>query len=105
MGINMQWLRAIHHAKRRDQPYQSKTMITVQVRDKHRVQASRLDPQLTHGNLHALATVHQEGLITQLHHLPRRRVLERRHGTTRAKYGELVVHCSEVIDEETYIHE
>ena len=93
MGIDMQRLSTVHHAKGRDQTNKAKTMIAMQMRDENRIQTRRLHPQLAHCDLHTLATIDKKGLVAQLNNLPRRRVLKGRHSTTRAEYGELVVHC------------
>lgn len=79
--VDVQGLRAAEHAQRGNQSYQAETMVAVQVRNKHRVQAPRAHAQLPHCQLDAFATIDEVRPPANLQNLPRRRVLERWHRT------------------------
>ncbi len=86
--VDVQGLRAAEHAQRGNQSYQAETMVAVQVRNKHRVQAPRAHAQLPHSQLDAFATINEVRPPANLQNLPRGGVLKRGHRTAATQYGE-----------------
>ena len=69
--IDMQWSRAPQQSESRDKPHQSKTMVTMQMRDEHGVYLAEMDTALAQLQLGALTTVHHEKLVVHLNKLCR----------------------------------
>jgi hypothetical protein len=69
LGINMHRLCAFEHAERCQETYQSKTMISVQMGDEDRIEASGMYPEFLHCQQYAFPAVHEERFVAQLNQL------------------------------------
>ena len=78
VGIYMQRLRAIHHAQRRYQSNQPKTMVAMQMRDKDRIEPSSFKSHLAHSELYSFTAINQKRLVVEGEHLTGRTILIRR---------------------------
>ena len=79
--IDMQGLRASHHAEGGDESYQTEAMVAVQVRNEDVVQTGCTQRHPAEPDLATLAAVNHERLVAELQHLASRGVLERGQST------------------------
>lgn len=76
------------HSQRRNQPYQPKTMISMQMTNKYMVQSSSMHTILSHPNLRPLATIYHKLLIPHFQHLRRMKGITSWQRRTRTQYSQ-----------------
>ncbi len=71
MGVDMHRLGAFEHAERRQQPDETETMVSMEMGDEDIIQPPGVNTEPLHGQQHSFAAIDEEGLVAQLHQLPR----------------------------------